>query len=225
VDIGSSGTPPYNGGANLTGSITSTSTPTAFNSFSLFTLGNLNFALPVTWVDFEAEVVQQHVQLTWQTATETNTDRFVVERSTNAKDFVRIGSVGAAGNSTSLKAYAFTDRQPVSGVSYYRLRQLDLDGKFDFSPIRSVQFNGITVGDRETTAFPNPFGDFLQVMAPANLEGLAILRLYDWTGAISVEMRTVEPQLTLDTKDLAPGIYLLECEYDGNVQRTKVIRQ
>ncbi|MBI1192436.1 MAG: T9SS type A sorting domain-containing protein [Bacteroidetes bacterium] len=224
VDIGSSGTPPYDGGANLTGSITSTSTPTAFNSFSLFTLGNLNNALPVTWVSFDVTAVQQQVQLAWQTATETNTDRFAVERSSNGKDFAEISSVPAAGNSIGLLSYRTTDRQPLSGISYYRLRQIDLDGKFDYSPIRTVNRSGAASTPSVNYVSPNPFTDVIHVALSSTGNNNVEVRIYDWTGALKEHTSSPEATLEINTADLAPGIYLVELQVGGQIHRSKLVK-
>ncbi len=224
VDIGSSGTPPYDGGGNLTGSITSTSTPTAFNSFSLFTMGNLNYALPVTWVSFDATVIQHIVQLDWQTGTETNTDRFAVERSANGEDFTDVAFVPAAGNSPSLLTYQIADKQPLPGVSYYRLRQIDLDGKYGYSSIRTVNRTGIALAPWVTSVAPNPFTDVIHVASSGQDISDMEVRLYEWTGALKARISTSSANLELKTPNLAPGIYLLEIEQNGQMHRSKVVK-
>jgi hypothetical protein len=77
--------------------------------------------LPVTLLNFEARTESNKVMITWYTATETDIDTFIVERSLNSKDYIEIGRVKAAGNSTSLIAYALIDPQPAEGLAYYRL--------------------------------------------------------------------------------------------------------
>jgi hypothetical protein len=78
--------------------------------------------------------------LQWQTATEQNTREFIIERSTDGKNYDRIGSVPAAGNSNSLLDYTYTDPQPQPNTNFYRLKQVDLDGNFTYSSVRAIGF-------------------------------------------------------------------------------------
>ena len=98
----------------------------------------LDITLPVELTSFQAKGSNAQNLLTWQTASEQNTQHFNVERSANGQtDFQNIGTVKAAGNSQSVKNYQFSDETPLS-ISYYRLRSIDLDGKEQFSKIVSV---------------------------------------------------------------------------------------
>lgn len=97
------------------------------------------WALPIELVYFSAELGNNaSVQLDWATASEVNNSYFEVERSTNGKEFTSINNQSGAGNSSSLRNYSFTDEAPLSGVSYYRLKQVDFDGKFTYSNLITV---------------------------------------------------------------------------------------
>lgn len=109
-----------------------------------------NFApLPVTWVSFTAENAGGEIMLKWQTANESNTSHFIIEHSSNGSNFVPIGRINAAGNSNNLVSYSFIHKQPGAGDNYYRLKQVDLDGHIDYSPVRKFSFdepgNGIVI--------------------------------------------------------------------------------
>lgn len=95
--------------------------------------------VPVTWLSFNAKLENKVVLLNWKTATEINSSHFDIERSINGFQFEKIGSVKAAGNSNGISSYDFTDRLPVKGMNYYRLKQVDLDGKFSYSEIRKAE--------------------------------------------------------------------------------------
>lgn len=95
--------------------------------------------VPVTWLSFNAKADNKVVLLDWKTATEQNSSHFEVERSINGISFEKIGSVKAAGNSNTITSYNFIDRLPVKGMNYYRLKQVDLDGKYSYSEIRKVE--------------------------------------------------------------------------------------
>jgi hypothetical protein len=107
------------------------------------------------------------VSVAWATASETNSARFEVERSLDGRAFALIGSVGAAGNSTGLHPYRLTDAAlPLAAqVCYYRLRQVDLDGRASYSPVRVVELT------QRIALFPNPAhgGATLRGVAPTQL--------------------------------------------------------
>ena len=98
-----------------------------------------SIVVPVTWLSFNATLKNKVVLLDWKTSSETNSSHFDIERSTNGFSYEKIGEVKAAGNSNTVSYYDFTDRLPVKGMNYYRLKQVDLDGKNSYSEIRKVE--------------------------------------------------------------------------------------
>ncbi len=110
-------------------------------TISNFNLHTLNAVpLPLTLTGFTATRSKDESVLLWTTAQEENTSSFSIERSTDGQSYASIGTVAAAGNSTSQRNYSFTDRTPQPNNNYYRLRQVDLDGHFTYSPLRIVTF-------------------------------------------------------------------------------------
>jgi hypothetical protein len=111
--------------------------------------------LPVTLLDFTAQLAGRVVQLDWHTASEQNAARFEVERSLDATTFTRVGALPAAGTSSVAHAYAFTDAALPAGATtlYYRLRQVDVDGTSSYSPVRVVALAPSAAG---LALFPNP---------------------------------------------------------------------
>ena len=97
--------------------------------------------LPIELGRFDAQPKDRKVDLSWETATELNNDRFVIQRSANGTDFTALESMAGAGTSTTAHSYRFTDAQPLPGRSYYRLQQVDFDGQSSFSPVRQVNLN------------------------------------------------------------------------------------
>lgn len=108
--------------------------------FSEFALGgsSQNNPLPVDWLSFSATRQADEVLLQWQTASEINNHYFTVLRSQNGLDFASLAQLPGAGNSNRILSYAFADSQPLPGVSYYKIRQTDFDGKTDYSKILAV---------------------------------------------------------------------------------------
>ncbi|WP_170916740.1 polysaccharide lyase [Dyadobacter psychrophilus] len=96
--------------------------------------------LPVTLASFTAAKLGLVSQLKWSTAQEVNAERFVIQRSSNAKNWQNVGEKMAIGASSNLINYAFTDQKPVKGTSYYRLKIVDKDQTFAYSSIKSLKF-------------------------------------------------------------------------------------
>ena len=112
--------------------------------------------LPVELMAFTATLAgPAAVHLAWATASEKNSQAFIVERSLDGQSFAAIGTVAAAGSSTSARRYELSDAHLPAGAAllYYRLRQVDLDGTFSYSPVRTVALTGAATG---LALFPNP---------------------------------------------------------------------
>jgi hypothetical protein len=161
--------------------------------------------LPVTLTRFTAVAQAAGVQLAWGTASEQHSAYFGVERSPDGQAFGEIGRVAAAGTSTQAHAYALLDAQPLAGVAYYRLRQVDVDGTFQYSPVRVVA-RGRAPG--ALSIFPSP------AHAAATLLGAAPgtpVQLFDTQGRL-VASATADAagQATLALPPgLAAGLYVV----------------
>lgn len=113
--------------------------------------------LPIELVHFYARPIgKRRVELSWQTQSEINNDYFVVERSENGIDWEFVQEVLGAGNSSTLIDYSCVDDMPYDGISYYRLKQVDFDGEFSYSFVRSVDLNGSGELANELLIYPNP---------------------------------------------------------------------
>jgi hypothetical protein len=108
--------------------------------------------LPITLVSFKVEQDNNSVLLSWATASEKNFDKFIVERSSDAKLFEAIGEVKGAGNSKTLLNYSLTDNSPLLGTNYYRLKSVDFDESFEYSKVIFTDYNGA----KEFSVYPNP---------------------------------------------------------------------
>lgn len=131
------GTPIFNLGAG-------TLTYTGYSgTFSPFGIAEANLMLPVTWLSFTGKKVQNDVVLNWITASEQNNAWFEIERSTDGVRFVNIGIVKAGRqNADNPNAYHYTDYSPAKGRSYYRLKQVDHDGRNSYSSIVTLLMEG-----------------------------------------------------------------------------------
>jgi photosystem II stability/assembly factor-like uncharacterized protein len=109
--------------------------------------------LPITLTDLGVEYRDGVAILKWKTLTESKTSRFDVERGFNGTEFNKIGQVNAVGNSTSAQQYKFEDSAPLNGINFYRLKIIDIDGKFSYSIIVSIRIDN---QEKSFTVYPNP---------------------------------------------------------------------
>ena len=117
--------------------------------------------LPVTLVTFSGKYQQGKVVLTWATASEENNAYFVIEKSRDGVNFLEIGRVSGAGNSRELLTYTFPDSEFAKGNNYYRLKQVDFDGKAEYSKIIAVKTYLQADRTEKISLFPNPAPEFI----------------------------------------------------------------
>ncbi|MBL0105283.1 MAG: T9SS type A sorting domain-containing protein [Bacteroidetes bacterium] len=197
--------------------------------FRSFGLGILNIALPIKLVRFEGRLKNNRVSFDWETATEVNNDYFTIERSSDGENFERVTIVRGAGNSTTEQYYSAYDDNPLSGYSYYRLKQTDYDGHFTYSDVETIHNKG--GGELEEaidvkSVAPNPFEDHIAVNFICNQKGQASVYLVNSSGAIikqtteilSDGYNTIE--LT-DLGDLPSGVYFITITIDDKKSRRK----
>jgi formylmethanofuran dehydrogenase subunit C len=112
------------------------------SSFSPFKLASISSSnpLPVNLISFEAETESDGVELNWATASEINNAYFQIEKSIDAINFEAIDKVEGYGNSNVVMEYSYTDHNAINGISYYRLKQIDFNGEYEYSQILAVNF-------------------------------------------------------------------------------------
>jgi hypothetical protein len=163
----------YGGSELVSGSTTKTLTFSGYKGgFSPFAIGEISAALPVDWLTFTGRYGQQSVILQWSTASEQMSSHFDVERSMNGISFFSIGKIIAAGNSAVVRRYQFRDDKPLAGLAYYRLKQVDLNGQFNYSSIINVSSRL----DTKASIGPNPMLTNLSIVIPAEWKSS-----YQWT--------------------------------------------
>ena len=123
-------------------------------SLALARLNNSHAALPVKLLDFTAHKKDHSVLLEWRTESEFNTSRFEIERSEDGSDFKNLGKIKSTGAGNVRTTYTFTDKSPFAGDNYYRLKQVDKNGNFIYTPIRLVSLN--TTQNLTIAIYPQP---------------------------------------------------------------------
>lgn len=164
---------------------------------------NLSFILPVDFTSFVATPKGKQVQLDWSTSNESDNDFFEVQRSADAISWNTIERVSGNGSTEAGAAYRFMDTDVSGSAIYYRLRQVDFDGAFTFSPIVRVS---LEQGD--FSAFPNPTN------GPLTINGGGTVTVRDITGRtlLTAEGISGNETTTLDLSSLRPGLYLVQTE-------------
>lgn len=178
-------------------------------------------ALPIELIDFEATVLlDRTVQLQWKTLTELRNDYFLIERSQNGILWESLAEMDGAGTSTNELSYGYDDRKPITGTSYYRLKQVDFDGQFKFSPIVSVT---IDENSEQLLVYPNPFTEIIAV--EANDLDHSTLKFIDLTGQNMMDkvmlVNSNQTSVVFNTVHLPSGVYLII----AGEQRIKIVKQ
>jgi hypothetical protein len=198
--------------------VTATATDVSNNTSEFATC----IVLPVEFISFTAtKTGRQQALLQWSTATETNNNYFVLERSTDGKNWSPIGTINGAGNSQSILSYSFSDENALPGINYYRIKQVDVDNQWGLSVQKYVNFNT----ELSISIFPNPAENelFVQVL---NLKGKVTIELIDALGQLVLVQQNENIQNTLDVSSLAKGIYFATVRTENYfVKMEKVVIQ
>lgn len=178
-----------------------------------------NAALPVELLDFTATSVGETTVLSWETRSERDADYFDVEKSEDGITFTTIGRVTAAGDSKTVQTYQLIDPSPLSGATYYRLRQVDRSGAETFSPIRVVQ----RIDKIRYEIFPNPASEVLQVRLHTQVKDAFSLRIVDMQGRILYEQNNDPSEAltqSISLQGFPAGQYSLVIQMGANVIST-----
>ncbi len=168
--------------------------------------------------------------LEWYSLSETNSQYYQIERSTDLEpDFVAIGQVAAAGESNDLLAYEYADDlRRVNGTQvYYRIKMVDTDGTFEYSDIRTLN---LEIKDTGLTIFPNPAKESVDVLITIPTPGDVAINVYDLQGRLLLSQnRTQESNQIaeyVDLKNLTNGLYLIEVLAPGfrNTEKIQVLK-
>jgi hypothetical protein len=176
--------------------------------------------LPVHLVSFDARKEGAVAVISWSTATEENSDRFIIEHSVNGKVWYSIGEVPAKKESSVLVHYQYVHLSPNGGQNLYRLKMIDQDGTFAYSHIKNLGFDtGLKL-----IAFPNPAVDRFAVdlAGVGGITNVQELTLSNLSGSLklNIDLRTA----TVQTKDLPAGTYVVTVKMvNGQVLNAKVI--
>ncbi|MCZ2396499.1 MAG: M36 family metallopeptidase [Chitinophagales bacterium] len=178
--------------------------------------------IPVVWSDFTVQKDGGRALLKWETQQESNTDKYIIERSGDGVNFLAIGTQAAAGNSSTPRKYSFYDESPLTGNNIYRIQLLDKDGKVSYSKALSLYFNepaGMVVA-----LTPNPARSIVELTIQGNSTPLRV-DLVDAAGRTlrTYDMKTEKIRIPVAT--LTQGVYYLKIKGDRLDTTRKFIKE
>jgi len=186
---------------------------TGISGFSKFATVQYSIILPVELTSFTGTKQPESVLLKWTTASEKNSDYFLVEKSTDGINFIVIGRVAAAGNSTHIINYSLTDEYPFVGENYYRLKQVDLDETFAYSSIVQINYDIVSKSYIDNI-HPNPSNDNVYFDYYAAAEDKLQIKLYDYLGRLMIDntksVNAGKTSIRTDISALAKGAYVMK---------------
>jgi Secretion system C-terminal sorting domain len=179
--------------------------------------------LPLELLSFQAQNTEGSNKLTWQTATETNTSHFDIERSPDGKTFEKIGAVKAKGSN---RTYQYVDKIGVFSTIYYRLKINDLDGKSEYSKVVNLTAK---VKGFSAKVYPNPLKDQATIEITTEQKTDVSIELYDMIGRQVKRLKAENTEgvvtIPFDIKDLSNGTYFLKISNNTNVIQQKIVKQ
>jgi hypothetical protein len=199
-------------------------TRTGVQSFSEYVVASAgNVSLPVELLNFTGRLKEEQVHLNWVTASEKNNDFFEVQRSLDARSFEAIGKVKGAGTTQERLAYSFVDETPQSGISYYRLMQVDFNGQVSYSPVLAIHNSDVVDAAK---LFPNPIsvGEEAHLQIRTALARTYSLQILNMQGReLSSHSYQAQPGINSfaipETAVLKPGVYIMQLNASGEGQK------
>ena len=163
--------------------------------------------LPITLVSFKAKLNENIVNLSWITSTEINNEKFFIERSIDGEKFETIGTLSGAGNSNTILNYSFKDNYPLTGNSYYRLKQVDFNRNFSYSKLQNIYLSPTKI----IRIFPTPAITNVNVLISSVVEQVITFSVYNDKGQtvinLNKEINAGLNTITLNTSNLKAGFY------------------
>jgi Secretion system C-terminal sorting domain len=180
-------------------------------------------ALPVTWLFVKAQLTNGKTTVSWATAQESNTGKFEIEHSTDGRSFIKVGETAAAGNTSATTNYSFTHTLPVNGFNYYRIKQIDNDGKFKYSDVVTVLKKDNLV---QTIIAPNPVKDILHVVETKETF-IGTAEIYNAAGSLVLrKLINASRQIYgIPVSNLINGAYVLKITYKDATKTYPFIKQ
>ncbi|MFK7774905.1 MAG: T9SS type A sorting domain-containing protein [Saprospiraceae bacterium] len=185
-------------------------------------LVNASSILPVELTSFIGRPKVKTIDLLWKTASETNNDYFIVEKSINGIDFKEMIEINGRGTTTLESKYNWTDQSPSDGLNYYRLRQVDFNGDKSYSDIIVIEFEA----DRsEIQVYPNPTIRELNINLPESWDSDTSIVIYDFYGNLINSFTISSGSLTFPVENIPAGFYRLSAINKNKILNTSFVKK
>ncbi len=172
--------------------------------------------LPVEMLYFHAEKKGNDALLSWATASEENNDFFSVEKSIDGRNYLPVGNVKGAGNSLQMNTYSFTDNNLRNDVVYYRLKQTDFDGQFEYSNVVVLKKLKDQLGAKNIDLYPNPNTGMVNIDLHSDIRGTSTVKILNSNGLVvlekDVDLTIGTNKLEFDLELLPRGMYFVSFE-------------
>jgi hypothetical protein len=221
------------GNVVLTGETNSTSQIATTGAFQT-TIGGVNFldafvayfttngGLPVKLLFFDAELSNDNNAICkWATSNEINNDYFEIERYDSREEWYSIGKIKGNGTTSELSKYSFTDINPITGSTYFRLKQVDYDGTFSYSEIAEIKLNNIRINDL-INLYPNPSNGNFVIDFNGNTD-LKTIKILDVLGKVVKDIITSNPKENINDNRLENGIYFIKIVRNGQTKYFNIL--
>ncbi|MGB2703687.1 MAG: T9SS type A sorting domain-containing protein, partial [Chitinophagaceae bacterium] len=181
-----------------------------------------NSPLPVNIIAFDTRTENnKRVKITWTTTYERDNSHFEVQRSRDAINFTSIATVAARNNTNSLEHYSLYDEQPLKGISYYRLKQIDIDSRTSYSEIEKVKINGLAGG---VDIFPNPAsGNVFNINITGTIRGTIDVQIFDMNGRLHLQQKFNSNNNIIVNHKLPSGTYMIKITGEGLEESKKLV--
>jgi pimeloyl-ACP methyl ester carboxylesterase len=173
-------------------------------------------ALPVNLIEFDVKKENAVAQLSWKTATESNSEKFIVQRSADGKKWLNITEIQSNGDKSTPSTYSAIDNAPNVGMNYYRLKMVDRDRTFAYSSVQNLNFEG-----DEVIIYPNPVGSNEKINLLIERSKATEITIYDQSGKAVKALSGQSEQI--DVTSLATGRYLIKIKLIDGTKTTKVL--
>ena len=183
--------------------------------------------LPIELTSFSGKHINNGIQLHWRSASEKNNDYMEVQRSKDGKAFDKLGTVRGAGNSAQVRDYTFTDEHPMPGVNYYRLKQVDFDGKEAYHKVIAVLFKNKDDKNQGITLFPTVVSEQLNFALNQEADTHGEIKISDMNGRIMLRQpfeRDMQQQ-TILVQQFPRGQYILTVQTGRDMQVARFVKE
>jgi len=185
------------------------------------TAANCDILLPVKLSFFDARVSNCAVSLNWASEIESGFKNYEVEYSGDGSNFKTIATLPAAEITGTSQKYTYTDPTPRQGNVFYRLKMVDVDGRFDYSKVVVMKIN---CNESQLTVYPNPVIDILNINITTSQDETTTGKLFDSEGRLIYSHNLVSGTNTVNMSKLPAGVYLLQLISNKQVQHIKIIK-